>query len=130
MTWTGKTFAVGQTLSHTDLNNLHADFTAMCNGDTNAPKFIGDAFPDELFGDTKLSTSATFSSTSVPAYSSYTFTANKMYMIASFLSLYQDIYIDSTWYSCEYGSALVPGNSLKRVNNPFGTAYYITMGAF
>lgn len=53
MAWTNLTFSVDEILSHDKMNLLDADFDALMNGDTGAPQFQTNAFPDYVVTNAK-----------------------------------------------------------------------------
>lgn len=57
MTWTNAVFAVGQTLTAAQLNQVHANFYAMMAADSGAPQFAQTAVDSAVVNRAALSTS-------------------------------------------------------------------------
>jgi len=59
MTWTGKTFNVGDILTAAQMNNLQADITAQANGDAGAPPQLWDSMINSASAEGSASIDAT-----------------------------------------------------------------------
>lgn len=128
MPWNELSFPYGATLTASDMNALHENFTAICSGSPGAPNFTSNAFPDEIFSDTFLDKSSSGEgSQSIANGADFTFSSAFVYHCAwdANFALQGDLNVNGTWRSSRYSCWF--GNSRMRVNNNTGalrTLYY------
>lgn len=128
MTWTGHSYAVGEILTHTTMNNMQADIEAAINGDSGAPHCAG-ALSSLSIGTMQTQSISAGGTWTIPA-GTYIF---NVYSPQGFQVALR-ISDGSTWYgsNASIGSVIISDGTnyeIKNYNGISATAYYWELGS-